>query len=310
VAILDTGVQSNHEFLSRKVVREACFSNAGGGQVSLCPNGQPMQIGNGAANPTTAQCIFGGNNICTHGTHAAGIAAGVNTNPRPGTPNNGVAVDARIVAVQVFTRFNNAADCDPFPAPCVRTFTSDQISALNWVFQRALTPAGVTLAAVNMSLGGGMFTVPCDADPRKPSIDNLIGAGVATVIAAGNDGFTNAVGAPGCISTAVTVGSSQKNDVISGFTNMASMVDLMAPGGFGAATCPPRNILSSIAGTTPAARRGYDCFMGTSMAAHACGRCLCDNSHTLPHCDSQPNSHSAADHRKADCRHASRRHTN
>ena len=39
VAVLDTGVKSNHEFLTGKVVAEACFSNAGGGggQVTLCP---------------------------------------------------------------------------------------------------------------------------------------------------------------------------------------------------------------------------------------------------------------------------------
>ena len=41
VAVLDTGVKSNHEFLDGKVVAEACFSNAGGfgGQVTLCPGG-------------------------------------------------------------------------------------------------------------------------------------------------------------------------------------------------------------------------------------------------------------------------------
>jgi hypothetical protein len=59
VAVIDTGVQSNHEFLSGKVVMEACFSNSGGGggAVALCPNGLSTQTGGGAADSTTAQCI-------------------------------------------------------------------------------------------------------------------------------------------------------------------------------------------------------------------------------------------------------------
>ena len=107
VAILDTGVQSNHEFLTGKVVSEACFSNAngGGGGVSLCPNGLSSQTGVGAANSETAQCINGSTELCVHGTHVAGIAAGNNTSQSGGEPPNGVAKNAQIVAVQIFTRF-------------------------------------------------------------------------------------------------------------------------------------------------------------------------------------------------------------
>ncbi len=41
VAILDTGVEKTHPFLSGKVVSEACYSNAGGigGAVTTCPDG-------------------------------------------------------------------------------------------------------------------------------------------------------------------------------------------------------------------------------------------------------------------------------
>ena len=56
VAVLDTGVQSNHEFLAGKVVAEACFSNNGvAGGNTLCPNGQGTQTGAGAANPGSCQ---------------------------------------------------------------------------------------------------------------------------------------------------------------------------------------------------------------------------------------------------------------
>src|SRR6185503_13192386 len=45
VAVLDTGVKSDHEFLFGKVVAEACFSNAmpNANRVSLCPNGTQSQ---------------------------------------------------------------------------------------------------------------------------------------------------------------------------------------------------------------------------------------------------------------------------
>ncbi len=281
VAIIDTGVQPNHEFLATKVVMEACFSNSGGGGggLSLCPNGTPSQTGAGAADPTTGNCINAGTQLCGHGTHVAGIAAGNNTNPGGGKPNNGVAKGADIVAVQVFTLFTDAPTCIAAgtTAPCVLATVSDQISALDWVFMNALTPAaGVKLASANMSLGGGMFTAACDGDTRKGSIDSLRGAGVATAIAAGNSGFINAVGAPGCISTAVTVGSADKNDVISSFTNIAPMVALMGPGGFGGGSCAfgsiNPDILSSVAGNAPAVTGNYACFAGTSQATpHVAG---------------------------------------
>ena len=96
VAILDTGVDGTHEFLNGKVVSEACYSSnfALQGVSSVCPNGTTRQIGAGAGVP----CTFG---QCDHGTHVAGIAAG-----RGSSLNfDGVAREANIIAIQVFSRF-------------------------------------------------------------------------------------------------------------------------------------------------------------------------------------------------------------
>jgi len=251
VAILDTGVQGNHPFLNGRVVEEACFSttSAASNSTSFCPGGASDSTAAGSAAP----CSVGG---CDHGTHVAGIAAG---RAFGNTTFFGMAPDANLLAVQVFSRFADAPGNTPCASagvgsPCILSFTSDQIRGLQRVLDRR---AARNVVSINMSLGGGNFTAACDTDARKAVIDNLRAANVATVIASGNSGFTNAVGAPGCISTAVTVGSTEKNDTISSFSNSAAQVDLLAPGG---------SINSSVTGS------GFGVKSGTSMATpHVAG---------------------------------------
>ena len=249
VAILDTGVDRTHTFFGTRVVSEACYSSNSPafGASTVCPNGMTSQLGIGAATP----CAVTG---CDHGTHVAGIAAG-NDATFPG-----VAPDAPIIAIQVFSRFDDVAGGPTTCAdvgtasPCILTFRSDQIRALQRV--RDLTGT-MSIASANMSLGGGNNPGTCDADLRKPVIDELRTLGVATAIASGNDFLSNGVGAPGCISTAVTVGSTTKTDNVSSFSNSSSVVDLLAPG-------------SSITAAIPGGGTGGK--SGTSMATpHVAG---------------------------------------
>ena len=245
IAILDTGVDSDHEFLTGKVVAEACFSttSAGSSSTTLCPNGLETQTGTGAG----ADCdsaIPG----CDHGTHVSGIAAG------QGSSFSGVARDADLIAVQVFSRFDSVAFCGAGNTPCILSWTSDQIAGLEWVYDQS---SSITIASVNMSLGGGQAYSNCDGDSRKLAIDNLASVGIATVIASGNNGFRDSLSYPACISSAVSVGSTDKSDVISSFSNVASFLSLVAPGS---------SINSSIPGDL------YAFFSGTSMAApHTAG---------------------------------------
>lgn len=250
VAILDTGIDQDHPFFGSRIVSQACYSTAGGSSgVSLCPGGGATSTAAGSADAETAQCLDGTNNICDHGSHVAGIAAGDGTGVG-GAPAGGVARGAGIIAIQVFTRFNSASDCNPNPAPCVRTFPSDQILGL----QRVLALDGTfTIAAANMSLGNtANNTTACDGDSRKTAIDNLLAAGIATVISAGNEGHPAGVGNPGCISTAVTVGATEDDDDVAGFSNRGSLLDLFAPG---------VSVDSSVPDDT------FANFDGTSMAA-------------------------------------------
>jgi subtilisin family serine protease len=273
VAVLDTGAQLNHEFLAGKIVAEACFSAANGGaapgEISLCPDGSPTQVGSGASNAETAQCINGNINLCEHGTHVAGIAAGFNTNLQPGEPPNGVAKSANLFPIQVFTRFNTDARCGGAgTAPCVASFTSDQVRALDYLFTH-INIGGGNVASANMSLGGGLFSGTCDDAAQKPAIDNLRSAGILVAIASGNNGSKTQISSPGCISTAVTVGSTTKADAVSFFSNMSDVVDLLAPGGD--VPLNPQGILSSVP-VVPSSTTAYAYFIGTSMAApHVAG---------------------------------------
>lgn len=243
VAILDTGVNHHHPFFQGRVVAEACFSSSGSNIRSLCPNGQQEQVGWGAG----IDCSDTGLN-CTHGSHVAGIAAGYNDS------FNGVASGADIIAVQIFSEYFNYHDSCKGRERCILAPTSNFIEALAWINQIS---SSHNIASVNMSIGGSEFSSNCDQYSAKYYIDILRNAGIATVISAGNDYNSNAVSYPGCISSAITVGSTyNSSNNISPFSNSAAMVDIFAPGSW---------IYSSLV-------EGYGSKSGTSMAApHVAG---------------------------------------
>jgi subtilisin family serine protease len=241
VAIVDSGVDASHPFLGGRVVEEACFStNIAGESQSVCPNGLEQQFGAGAAAPCSRP-------ECMHGTHVAGITAGNGSSA--GQPFSGVAKNAQIMAVQVFSEIVDANFCGGTP-PCLGGYTSDVIAGLERVYAVAL--AGRNIVSVNMSLGEGSFSGPCDSEPYKPAIDNLRAIGIASVVASGNSFTPTATGSPACVSTAVSVGSTTKDDVVSWFSNVAPFLSLFAPGD---------SINSSVPGG------GYEVASGTSMAA-------------------------------------------
>nr|MCH9671554.1 S8 family serine peptidase [Gammaproteobacteria bacterium] len=228
VVIFDTGIDRTHPNFGSRVVAEACFSSNSGSSSSLCPNGQTSQFGTGAAAP----CASG----CNHGTHVAGIAAGSSAT------YTGVAPGASIIGVQVFSNTSSG----------LLAWWSDILRALDWVYDQR---NNYNIAAVNMSLGGDKSTtaISCDASSpsMKSSIDQLRSVGIATVVAAGNQGYSDGLNFPGCISSAITVGSTTIPDAMSGFSNAASWMDFVAPG-------------SGIASSIPGG--GYQSWNGTSMA--------------------------------------------
>jgi len=274
VAILDTGVDNDHNFLAGKVVSEACFSttSAASNTTSACPGGVASSTAAGSADNL-------GSNVSgfDHGTHVAGIAAGRQSLPvlLPAAQRaiilppfifntlSGVGRDAKIIAIQVFSRFNSQADCGSAPAPCLRSFRSDQVEALERVLDLS---DNFNIAAVNMSLGGGNFTSNCNSESQAHTdiINELRAARIATVISSGNGGNKDGIAFPACISSAISVGSVGDGsagdpgealspaDVVVSSSQSDTTLSLLAPG---------RWINSSVPGNQ------FNNKSGTSMAA-------------------------------------------
>ena len=236
VAVLDTGVYSAHPFLAGKVVSEACYSATGS-----CPNGETEMLGPGAGET----CTYAPGS-CPHGTHVSGIAAG------RGSDFSGVARGASIIAMQVFSKFTGSDCDDDVEDPCAKSYTSDTIAAMERVYELRNT---YNIAAVNMSLGGGSYgsQLACDQvdSARKAIIDQLRSVGIATVAASGNEGSTDAMSAPGCISSVISVGATTKSDAIPSFSNSASFLTLLAPGRFILSSVPTSSF-QEISGTSEA----------------------------------------------------------
>lgn len=132
-----------------------------------------------------------------HGTHVAGTVAG---------SQYGVAKDAFVHAVRVL-------DCNGSGS------NSGVIGGVEWVAKNAELPA-----VANMSLGGGASAA------LDQAVASAIRAGVVFVVAAGNSNADACQSSPARAPAAITVGSTDRNDRRSSFSNFGRCLDIFAPG--------------------------------------------------------------------------------
>lgn len=182
-----------------------------------------------------------------HGTHVATTIAGA---------HYGVAKNAHIISVQVL-------DDDG------RGKWSGLLEGLSYVSKNEALKEETVV--VNMSIGGDSSAV------INKAVELLVKQGIIVVVAAGNSAKNACETSPAGASGVVTVGSANRNDVFSSFSNYGSCVDIIAPG---------EDITAGVPGG------GYGTMSGTSMASPHVSGMLANylgtlkNLKTTPYCAS------------------------
>jgi cysteine-rich repeat protein len=176
VAVLDTGIDTDHPHLSDDIAAQQCFCDNHPAPVrACCPNGAPQEA--------NAEDDNG------HGTSTSGIV----TSSRVAGP--GIAPDAEIVAVKVL----DSGGSGNF---------SDVAAGLDWLITNQTS---LGLNVVNMSLGDGTqhddaSVSPCSGSNTANAIESLHALGVVVFVSSGNDGHDNGIAFPACVAEAISVG--------------------------------------------------------------------------------------------------------
>ena len=240
VAVIDTGINKNHEQFKGRVAAEACFTMDY--YVDDTFFYQPVCTGN-SSEPDGALLNW---QIIDHGSNVTGIAAG----------RDGIAPQAQIVSICNAQQFCELGSdgyyyCEPGPN------MGDIPDMFQWLItkQKEFKSAGKPLiSAVNLSQGllapnsaGKLdgFSSFCDSSDEGLMVINsylkkLLESDIIAVFSSGNDGFDDKVEYPACLQEAYSVGSVAVNYpqiLISNFSNHSSyssggkyLLDILAPG--------------------------------------------------------------------------------
>ncbi|WP_080686044.1 S8 family peptidase [Rhizobium leguminosarum] len=233
VAVIDSGFDVTHPFIKGSILRQACFSTAKYAVAkvkSLCPNGYEVQTAGDAASPCGILPL-----ACEHGTHVAGLISGKG-GVNGASKFDGISPGTPLILVTSFTEFLEPATCFSIgysSAPCIGSFLSDQIEALEYV---RLLSTEHFIAAINFSQGSPPKG-KCSEHILGPVIQSLMDAGIPTVAAAGNNG-KNVSLVPACIPVVVDVAASDQTgnfaakypSPLKGGSNWSEEVDIVAPG--------------------------------------------------------------------------------
>jgi len=222
VAVLDTGIDTDHPDLAGSIVAQHCFLNG------ACQPGNSAESAN-------AEDENG------HGSHVAGIITSDG-----GVAGRGFAPDANIVAVRVLDASGSG-------------FVSDWVAGLDWLYANLATQP---VQIINMSLGTfALYPGNCDAQESvlTTAINQLHAAGVTIFASSGNQGSNSRLASPACNTNVIAVGATYDGDngrepdagsyqsgfgsswpncfdnptslqKITCFTNSNALLDIVAPG--------------------------------------------------------------------------------
>ena len=173
-----------------------------------------------------------------HGTHVAGTIGAIDN----GEGVLGVAPGIELRSLKVLTTDGH-------------TDITTLLAAIDYVINEKLSHPN-TPFVVNMSLGANIETTTYNV--LDNAVKKGIDAGIVFVLSAGNDGLDAATYSPAHVEEAITVGAYNASYKLATFSNVGSVVDILAPG---------ENIVSLTHIAEEAANHENILFSGTSFAA-------------------------------------------
>ena len=222
VAILDTGLDATRSAFGSCNIGSASCSVVGTYEFAQEANGQ----GDGQLDDDPSK----------HGTNVSGIALGV-------------APEAKLVSLDVFNWQVDNRGQRQLLAPSYAIQ-----GALNWIYNNHITRNGngLNVVSLNMSLGGGANKTATNDLALLGDLKNM---GVASVVATGNEYYTDAIAWPASEINAIAVGAvhdttnqsarvycgrdynnqdkfnyGYRVDDVTCFSNSSNLLDILAPG--------------------------------------------------------------------------------
>jgi subtilisin family serine protease len=213
VAIVDTGIDYNHAML--------------GG--SGFPNSKVIggyDFGDSDTDPMDCH---------SHGTACAGITSGTLASG-PGDYIGGVAHNSKLYALKIVSGCSGWA------------YYSTMAAAWDWAVSHKYDDPSNPILIISTSFGGGYYTSACDAS--QPTLaaaaDNAVANGITVFCSSGNDGYADGMGAPACVSNAISVGAVYDDnlgskywsvctdlttaaDQVTCYSNSATFLDILGP---------------------------------------------------------------------------------
>lgn len=101
-------------------------------------------------------------------------------------------------------------------------YESDVLAGVAWCMNQSPD-------IISLSIGAGAYQGYCDSNIVASRVNDAVAQGILVVAATGNDG-SDKLKAPSCAMNATRVASSTNSDEIASFSNVNSIVDLLAPG--------------------------------------------------------------------------------